>query len=40
MLVNPDVDGYTKTLHIWKILRKAQKKQQPNENQKNTKTEI
>ena len=39
-MVNPDVDGYTKTLHIRKILRKTQRKQQPTENRKNTKTEI
>jgi len=25
MMVNPDVDGYTKTVHIRKILRKMQK---------------
>jgi len=39
MLVNPEVDGYTKTLHHRTILRKTQQ-QQPTENQKNTKTEI
>jgi len=39
MIVNPNVDGYTKILNHRKILRKAQK-QQPPENQKNTKTEI
>jgi len=37
MMVNPDVDGYTKTLNHQKILRKMQKK--INENQTNTKTE-
>jgi len=25
MMMNPDVDGYTKTLNYWKILRKTQK---------------
>jgi len=39
MMVNPGVDGYTKTLNHWKIIRQTQK-QQPNENQNNTKTEI
>ena len=39
MMVNPDVDGYTKTVHIRKILRKMQKKQHLTENQKNTQTE-
>jgi len=37
-MVNPDVDGYTKTLNHLNIFRKP-RKQQPTENQKNTKTE-
>jgi len=36
MIVNPDVDVYTKTLIHRKTLRKTQKKQ-PTENQKNAK---
>ena len=36
-MVNPDVDGYTKTLNHQQILRKTQKN---TENQKNTKTEV
>ena len=40
MMVNPDVDDYSKTLNHRNILRKTQTKQQPTENQKNTKTEI
>jgi len=36
-MVNPDVDGYFKTLNNQK---KNAKKQQPAKNQKNTKTEI
>jgi len=39
MLVSADVDGYTKTLNHQKILRKTQK-EQPTENQENTKTKI
>ena len=39
MMVNLDVDGYTKTLNYRTIIRKI-KKQQPTENQNNTKTEI
>jgi len=39
-MVNPGVDGYTKTLNNWKILQKTQRKQQPIENQTNTQTEI
>jgi len=39
MMVNPDVDGYIKSLNQRKILRKMQK-WQPTVNQKNTKTEI
>ena len=39
-MVNPDVDDYSKTLNHRNILRKTQTKQQPTENQKNTKTEI
>jgi len=38
-MVNPDMDGYGKTLNNRKILRKTQKTQ-PNENQTNTKTEM
>jgi len=38
-MVNPDVDGCTKTINHRKIIRKTQK-QQPAENQNNTKTEI
>jgi len=37
-MVNPGVDGYTKTLNHWKIHWKTQR-QQPIENQKNTKIE-
>jgi len=40
MMVNPDVDGYTKTVNHRKVLRKMEKKEQPTENQNNTKTEI
>jgi len=40
MMVNPDVDGYTRILTQRKILRKLQKKRQPTENQKKSKTEI
>jgi len=40
MMVNPDVDGYAKTLNHRKIIRKTRKKQQSTENQTNTKTEI
>jgi len=36
--MNLDVDGYAKTLNHRKILEKR-KKQQPTENQKNSKTE-
>jgi len=36
--MNLDVDGYAKTLNHRKIIRKT-KKQQPTENQKNSKTE-
>ena len=36
-MVNPDVDGYPKTLNHQQILRKTQKN---TENQKNTKTEV
>jgi len=39
MMVNLDVDGYTKTLNHRKIIRKMQKKQLT-ENQNNSKTEI
>jgi len=39
MLVSADVDGYTKTLNHQEILRKTQK-EQPTENQENTKTKI
>jgi len=39
MRVNPHVDGYTKTLNYEKYSEKR-KKQQPTENQKNTKTKI
>ena len=39
MMVNLDVDGYTKTLNHRKIFRQTQK-QQPTENQNNTKTKI
>jgi len=39
-MVNSDVNGDTKAINHWKILRKTQKKQQPTENLKNTKTEI
>jgi len=35
-MVNPDVDGHTKTLNHRKIPRKTHKQQQPTENQKNT----
>jgi len=35
MMMNPDEDDYTKTLHHRKILRKTNK--QPTENQNNTK---
>jgi len=38
-MVNPDVDGYTKTLNHRKIFRET-KTQPPTENLKNTKTEI
>jgi len=37
-MVNPGVDGYTKTPNQWKIPKNA--KRQPAESQKNTKTEI
>jgi len=37
MTVNPDVDGYTKTLNHQQILPKTQKN---TENQKNIKTEV
>jgi len=37
--MNPDVDSYAKTLNHRKIIGKR-KKQQPTENQTNTKTEI
>jgi len=40
MMVNPGADGYTKTLNHRKVMRKMQKKQQPTENQKNSKIEI
>lgn len=39
MLVNPDVDSYSKTLNYRKTLWKTKKKQIA-ENQENTKTEI
>ena len=39
MMVNPGVDGYTKTLNQQNTLKNA-KNQQPTENQNNTKTEI
>jgi len=39
MMVNLDVGGYTKTINHRNIIRKMQKKQQPTENQINTKTE-
>ena len=39
-MVNPDVDDYSKTLNHPNMLRKTQTKQQPTENQKNTKTKI
>jgi len=38
--MNPGLDDYTKNLNHRKILGKTQKKQQPTENQNNTKTEI
>jgi len=38
-MMNPDVDSYAKTLNHRRIIRKTQK-QQPTENQTNTKTEI
>jgi len=38
-MVNPGVDGKTKTLNPRKIIRKTQK-QQPTENQKHAKIEI
>jgi len=38
-MVNPDVDGYTETLNHQEILRKTQK-EQPTENQTNTKNEV
>jgi len=38
-MVNPDVDGYTKTPNQRKISENA-KRRQPTENQKNTKSEI
>jgi len=37
MMVNPDVDGDTKTLNHQKILRKSQKQQWPTENQRTLK---
>jgi len=37
MIVTPDVDVYTETWNRRKALRKTEKKQQPTENQKNTK---
>jgi len=40
MVVNPDVDGYDKTLNHRKILRKTKKNQESTEKQKNAKTEI
>jgi len=38
-MVNPYVDGYSKTLHFRKYSERR-KKQQPTEIQKNTKTEV
>jgi len=40
MMVNPDVDGYTKTLNHRKTLRKNADKQEPIENQKKTTTNM
>jgi len=40
MMVNPVVDGYTKTLKYPQNSPKITKKQHPSENQKNTKTKI
>jgi len=37
-MVNPDADGYTKTLNQPKILLKLQQQQQPTAEHKNTKT--
>jgi len=39
-MVNSDVDDYTKTLNHPKVLQKNAKKQQPTENQKNSKPEM
>jgi len=39
MIMNPDVDSYTKTLNLQKILQKR-KKQERTENQKKIKTKI
>jgi len=39
MMVNPDADGYAKTVNHRQILRKTKKQQQPMENQKTAKSE-
>jgi len=40
MILDPDVDVYTKTLNHAENTLKNARKQQPTENQTNTKTEI